>query len=222
MLACIGRYGTLNIMELLYGRMSGNSARSVFALYEAGVPFIPRLLDTHGGEHRGAGYLAINPMGKIPALSDGGFQLWESNAINWYVAEKNPAAGLLPATTEGRAAVQRWLFFQAAHVTPACAPLFFQTSRRMQEFWKTTGDARAAEAARKDLERWLPVLERALAGMEWLEGAFSLADIAYAPHLWLIVDGGFDLTRYPAVQRWLERLLARPSWQRTAELVFGI
>ena len=208
-------------MDLFYGRVSGNSARSVFGLYEAGAQFTPRLLDTRSGQNRTADYLAVNPMGKIPALVDGSFRLWESNAINWYAAEKHPAAGLLPATIEGRASVQRWLFFQAAHVSPACVPLFRATNRRVQEFWQTEGDAQAAEAARKELARWLPVLESALAGREWLEGTFSLADVAYAPHLWLIVEGGFDLAQYPMVRAWLERLLARPAWQRAAELVFG-
>jgi glutathione S-transferase len=208
-------------MDLFYGRMSGNSARSVFGLYEAGAQFTPRLLDTRRGENRVAGYLAVNPMGKIPALADGSFRLWESNAINWYVAEKHPAADLLPGNIEGRAAVQRWLFFQAAHVTPACVPLFRATNRRVQEFWQTKGDPRAADVARKELARWLPVLESSLAGREWLEGAFSLADVAYASHLWLIVEGGFDLAPYPGVRAWLDRLLARPAWCKAAELVFG-
>lgn len=208
-------------MELFYGRVSGNSARSVFGLYEAGARFTPRLLDTRRGENRMADYLAVNPMGKVPALADDSFRLWESNAINWYVAEKHPEAGLLPATIEGRASVQRWLFFQAAHVTPSCVPLFRATNRRVQEFWQTEGDARAADAARKELARWLPVLESALAGREWLEGVFSLADVAYAPHLWLIVEGGFDLAHYPGVGGWLERLLARPAWRKAADLVFG-
>lgn len=208
-------------MDLFYGRVSGNSARSVFGLYEAGARFTPRLLDTRRGENRMADYLAVNPMGKVPALADDSFRLWESNAINWYVAEKHPEAGLLPATIEGRAAVQRWLFFQAAHVTPSCVPLFRATNRRVQEFWQTEGDARAADAARKELARWLPVLESALAGREWLEGVFSLADVAYAPHLWLIVEGGFDLAHYPGVGGWLERLLARPAWRKAADLVFG-
>ena len=208
-------------MELFYGRMSGNSARSLFGLHEAGVAFTPRLLDTRGGENRAQAYLAVNPMGKIPALVDGDFRLWESNAINWYVAEKHPQAGLLPATVEGRAAVQRWLFFQAAHVSPACGAVFRSTHRGMQEFWNLKGDAQAAEAGRKDLGRWLPVLEGALAGREWLEGTFSLADVAYAPHLWLLRDGGFDLGRWPAVRAWLDRMYARPAWRRTADAVFA-
>ncbi len=209
-------------MELFYGRVSGNSARALFGLHEIGAPFTPRLLDTHGGENRTPAYLAVNPMGKIPALVDGKFQLWESNAINWYAAEKHPAAGLLPDTAEGRASVQRWLFFQAAHVSPACVPIFMATNQRVQEFWKRKVDPAAAEGARRDLARWLPVLEGALAGRTWLEGSFTLADVAYAPHLWLVVEGGFDLGPYPAVRAWLDRLLARPSWKKAAETVFGV
>jgi glutathione S-transferase len=68
---------------------------------EAGAQFTPRLLDTRSGENRIADYLAVNPMGKIPALADGSFRLWESNGINWYVAEKHPAAGLLPRPSRG-------------------------------------------------------------------------------------------------------------------------
>jgi glutathione S-transferase len=208
-------------MDLFYGRMSGNSARAVFGLHEAGAAFTPRLVDTKAGANRSPEYLAVNPMGKIPALADGAFRLWESNAINWYVAEKHPAARLLPETAEGRASVQRWLFFQAAHVSQACVPLFLATNRRAREFWGVTIDPKIAEGARKDLGRWLPVLEAALSGREWLDGTFTLADVAYAPHLWLVVEGGFDLAPYGAVRAWLDRLLARPAWRRTAELVFA-
>ena len=140
-------------MDLFYGRMSGNSARSLFALYEADAVFTPHVLDTNAGENRAAAYLALNPMGKIPALTDGAFRIWESNAINIYVAEKYPSSALLPATIEGRAGVNRWLFFQTGHVTPACQQIFRVTSRRMQEFWKLPVDAQAAEAGRKELAR---------------------------------------------------------------------
>lgn len=207
-------------IELHYGRVSGNSARAALALYEAGCEFHPRLIDTQLGENRGIGYLSINPMGKIPALSDGDFHLWESNAINWYVAEKHPAARLLPASPEGRAAVQRWLLFQTGHVTPACLPIFRATNARVQSFWKTKGDAVAAESARAELLRYLPVIDRALQDREWLEGEFSLADIAFAPHLWLIAEGGYDFAAWPHLRSWIDRLIARPAWLKTAKLIF--
>src|SRR5207253_5012395 len=83
-------------MDFYYGRMSGNSSRAALGLAETRVAYQPHVLDTHRGENRAAAYLAVNPMGKIPALVDGELILWESNAINWYLAEKFPQARLLP------------------------------------------------------------------------------------------------------------------------------
>jgi glutathione S-transferase len=206
-------------MDFYYGRMSGNSARAALGLEEAGAAYQPHLLDVGRSDNRTPAYLAVNPMGKIPGLVDGDLRLWESNAINWYVAEKLPQSRLLPASVEGRASVQRWLFFQAAHVSPACIPVFRATNQRVQEFWKTKGDPQAAEAGRKELARYLPVLEAALAEGEWLAGGFSLADIAYVPHLALIEEGGFDLAPYPRTRAWLERLQSRPAWRKVQEMI---
>jgi glutathione S-transferase len=207
-------------VDFYYGSVSGNSSRVAFAFYELGIHFIPHRVDTRVGHNRAPAYLAINPMGKIPALIDGAVRLWESNAINWYLAEKYPAARLLPATLEGRASTQRWLLFQTGHVTPACASLFRATNPRMQQFWNVRGDQASADAGRKELARYLPVLEEALADREWLERQFSLADIAYAPHLWLVAEGGFDFSAYPAVRAWLDRTLARPAWREARHLIF--
>jgi len=208
-------------MDLYYSPSSGNSSRAVFALCESGAPWQPRRLDARAGETRRPEYLALNPMGKIPTLVDGQTVLWESNAINWYVAETHPGAGLLPAAPAGRAAVQRWMFFQAGHVTPAAMPVYRLINPRVRAFWGGAGDEQAAAAGRVELARYLPVLEAALDGRDWLEGAFSLADIAYAPHLWLLDEGGFDFTPHDHVRGWLDRLLARPGWRQARQLVFG-
>lgn len=207
-------------MDLYYGRMSGNSSRAVFGLFEAGAPFTPRLVDTQKGENKSAAYLAVNPMGKIPALVDGDFKLWESNAINGYAAEKL-APQLLGKGAEGHARVQRWLFFQTAHVTPACIQVFRSTNAKVQAFWGMKPDAQALEHGRKELARYLPVLEAALHDHDWLEGDFSLADVACAPHFMLVREGGFDFSPYPRVAAWLERLLSRPAWRKARALVFG-
>jgi GST-like protein len=91
----------------------------------------------------------------------------------------------------------------------------------VQSFWQSKADPQAAEAGRKELSRYLPVLESALADREWLEEDFSLADVAYAPHFALLAEGGFDFAPWPRLRVWLERMLARPAWRRTAEMVFG-
>ncbi len=205
-------------MDFYYGRISGNSSRAAFGLYESGAPFVPHLLDTRAGENKAATYLAVNPMGKVPALVDGEFRLWESNAINLYVAEKQ--GRLIPNSPEGRASMMRWLFFQASHVTPACVQYFRASHARVLEHYGLAADPPAAEAAHKELSRYLPVLEAALPGRDFLEGAFSLADIAYAPHLWLVRESGLDLSPWPLVSAWLDRTLARPAWQKAAALIF--
>lgn len=208
-------------MELHYGRISGNSSRAVFGLLEAGVPWEARILDVKGGENRSAEYLALNPMGKIPTLTDGGFRLWESNAINWYVSETHPEARLLPSSAQGRAAVQRWLCFQMSHVTPACVPVFMATNERIRTYWGVPSDEKRAEAGRKELARFLPVLDSALSEREYLEGVFSLADIAYVPHFVVLAEGGFDFSPYPHLLAWFERVCARPAWKETYSLVYG-
>ena len=68
------------------------------------------------------------------------------SAINWYAAEKFPGARLLPGTIEGRASVQRWLFFQAAHVTPACLLVARATNASVMAFWQIKSDPQAADA----------------------------------------------------------------------------
>jgi len=208
-------------MDFFYGKSSGNSSRVAFALEEAGVSYVGHPLHVPEGESRTPAYLALNPMGKVPALVDGEVELWESNAINWYLAEKHPAARLLPASLAGRAGVQRWLFFQAAHVSPACFAVYRTTNSRMHKFWGMKGDPQAFEQGQKELARFLPVLDTRLQKSTWLEGEFSLADIAYAPHLWLLEDGGFDFAATPALRGWLARLLARPAWLRARRLVYG-
>jgi glutathione S-transferase len=208
-------------MDFFYGMSSGNSSRAGFALHEAGVTYVPHALHVPRGESRSPDYLALNPMGKVPALIDGPTQLWESNAINWYIAEKYPGAHLLPKSIAGRASVQRWLLFQTGHVSPACMPVYRATNTRVQNFWGLRGDAQTLEAGKAELARYLPVLDTALAGRDWLEGDFSLADIAYAPHLWLLDDAGFDFSATPALRAWLTRLLARPAWAKTVTMIYG-
>jgi glutathione S-transferase len=207
-------------MEFHFGKNSGNSARVAFALYEARVPFAPHVMHVPRGESRTPEYLALNPMGKVPALIDGATSLWESNAINWYIAERSPEAKLLPTTAARRASVLRWQFFQAGHVTPAAMAVYRTTSARAQKYWGMKPDADAAENGRKELARFLPVLETALDRRDWLEEEFSLADIAYAPHLWFLAEAGFDFPGTPRVRAWLERMLLRPAWQQVQALVF--
>jgi glutathione S-transferase len=208
-------------MDLYYSRISGNSSRAMLALEELGVAYEPRLVDPRKGETRSASYLAINPMGKVPAFVDGNVMLWESNAISWYIAEKYPEAGLLPGTIAGRASVQRWLFFQAAHVSPACRAIFRNNHPTVRAFWNAPQNPQEATGGERELARYLPVLEAVLAPRSFLEGEPTLADLAYVPHFTTVEETGFQFSAYPAVAAWLKRLQARPAWERTYQRIFA-
>ena len=182
------------------------------------MPFEPHALDLRKG--RSPEYLAINPVGKVPTLVDGATTLWESNAINWYLAEKYPEARLLPATPEGRADVLRWAFYQTAHVSPPATAVHRSINPLHVKYGNQHTDAREAEWGRKELARFLPVIETALEDRDWLVGDFSLAEIAFAPHLGFLVQYGWDFPGTPRVRAWLERIRARPAWQRAYDLVF--
>ena len=113
--------------------------------------------------------------------------------------------------------------FQAGHVSPPSITIFRKTNPRVRAFWKTDSDPKAVEAAYRELGRFLPVLEQALGGRDWLEGDFSLADIAYAPHFAALAEGpdGFDFASTPNVRAWLERMWTRPAWKQATEMAFS-
>lgn len=205
------------VIHFYFGKNSGNAARSALALHEAGVELVPHAVDLR--KPRSAEYLKLNPLGKVPSLLDGSTSLWESNAINWYVAEKYRPR-LLPSTPEGRAAVLRWAFYQASHVSPAATAVHRSINPAHTRYFGQSTDPQEADNGRRELARFLPVLESALTGAEWLVGDYSLADIAFAPHLGFLLEHGFDFSSTPRVRSWLERIRARPAWQRAHALVF--
>src|SRR5271167_686007 len=110
-------------MKLHFHPMSGNSRRVLLVAAHLDIPLERNLVDLTKGEQRGALHLERNPNGRVPVLEDDGLLLWESRAIMQYLAEKTPGQTLLPTDPRGRAEVQRWLFWCAAHMAPANALL---------------------------------------------------------------------------------------------------
>lgn len=140
-------------------------------------------------EQKSAAYLAINPMGKVPALTDGDFKLWESNAILTYLATMFPQTQALPTDPRGRADVDRWLHWQSCHLMPAMGAL------------KT--------AEEKDLSTVTPllqILDRQLQGREFILGRLTVVDFAIAPYLMTKLGRQLDYSACPNVAAWLERM----------------
>jgi glutathione S-transferase len=199
-------------MKLYSASLSPNGKRVRICAAELGIALDEVVLDPRTGDARTPQYLALNPMGKWPTLTEGDFALWESAAICWHLAAGRSAQTLLPAEPHSHADLLRWMFFCACHVDP------YFTQLVVERFIKPRQGAPSDDAAAASAERWLarfiPVLEGQLQGREYVLGrTFSLADIVLGCTLELSPLLSFDLTPYPNVRRWLARVAERESWR---------
>jgi glutathione S-transferase len=194
-------------MLLLYDYLpSGNGYKVRLLLRRLGLPYELVELDVMKGETRTPDFLALNPIGRIPALRlEDGTVLAESDAILFFLAEGTP---FLPASRLGRAQALQWMFFEQYEHEPSIA-----VARYIRHLLPP-GHPREAELPRL-LERGnaaLAVMEAHLARRPFLVGErCSIADLALYAYTHVADEGGFDLLPYPAVRAWLERLAAEPG-----------
>jgi glutathione S-transferase len=113
-------------MKLYNANFSPNALRVRAVAAELGIDFELIEVDLRGGDNRSADFLSINPNGKVPVLVDDDFVVWESRAINSYLASKKPERGLHPDDPKSRATVDQWLYWQAIHLGPAMQKLSFE------------------------------------------------------------------------------------------------
>jgi GSH-dependent disulfide-bond oxidoreductase len=196
----------------LYYYTSPNARKVLIALEELSLPYRIRWTDISEGDQFTDEYLKINPNAKIPAITDhdgpGGkpVTLFESAAILLYLAEKT--GRLMPTDPVRRWEATCWLVWQvASHGPMAGQAAHFISYAPKQGFH----DEYATTRYHREITRVYEVLERRLSEEDYLAGEFSMADIACYP--WVRVAGGhgIDLTGFPAVSRWTERISARPS-----------
>jgi glutathione S-transferase len=149
-------------------------------------------------------------------LEDGGFVLSESNAIMQYLADKALDGSLFPRDAQRRADVVRWQFWELAHFNKAFGILAFETVAKPKLDLGPTNGA-LVEVMRADLARFAPVLERHLAGRQYMVGdGITLADYsviafeAYRPRV------PFDWSPYRNVNAYFDRMRAVEHWRETA------
>jgi|HubBroStandDraft_6_1064221.scaffolds.fasta_scaffold453919_2 glutathione S-transferase len=198
----------------IYDFAPSANARKVRALvYELGLTPEFVTVNVFKGEAKTPAVLAMNPNGRIPFLEDDGFILWESNAILGYLAALHPERRLLPADPRGRADVDRWLLWQAAHLGTAVGTIGFQTV--VKGMMGLGGpDVALVEAAKKDFHVLCGVLETSLGTKEYVTGRLSIADFALFSQFTIAAMCGVGVDGFPAVKAWLGRMLARESVKR--------
>lgn len=163
-------------------------------------------------------FLKASPFGKIPAMADGDFVLADSTAIVTYFQAIKPEPSLIP--TEAKSAARAIWFEEVADtmLIPAGAPIVVNRFLRPVIFG-TEGDEAAALAAEEAIKRPLTYLEGELGKDGWLDGEFSVGDIAVASTLKTLTYARYTLDAgvYPKLAAWFDRVQARPAWQQVAE-----
>ncbi len=176
-------------------------------LEEAAIPYRAEIVD-YGPAMKSPAYLAINPMGKVPAIRHGTTVVTEAAAICAYLADAFPAAGLAPPAAV-RGAYYRWLFF-------AAGPLEAATTNRFMG-WQAPPD-REGMLGYGTFAATMDTLEQALAGGGWIAGpAFSAADVYVGSHIgWgLQLD---SIEKRPAFTAYWSRLAAREACKRATAI----
>jgi glutathione S-transferase len=199
-------------MQLYNAGLSPNALRVRAVANELGIGL--EIIDVNLGdaEARLKALLPVNPNAKVPVLVDGDFVLWESRAINGYLASLKPAAGLYPADPKARAVVDQWSYWGAIHLGPALQRLAAERYFKAR-FRRGEPDEAAIAASLKEVAQFLPVLDANLADKDWVAGGLSIADFGIATTLVYRGVAGISLAEAPHVADWITRLEARPSWQ---------
>ena len=149
-----------------------------------------------------------NPLGRVPAIDDDGYTLWESMAINLYLARKH-GKGLWPATVEGEGLAFQWSFFAVTEIDPAIN----EWARHRIVLPEAERDPKVAAAALEKLQRPLAVVDAALAHRPYLAGgAFTVADLNLASALFRARR--MDHAARPNLARWLADCFSRPAARR--------
>jgi len=198
-------------MKLYNAELSPNCLRVRAAIYELGL--VVELVDVDLRAKPPA-LLSLNPNGKVPVfVDDDGFTLFESRAINTFLASKRPERDLYPADPKRRAIVDQWSYWQALALGPPMQTVAFQRLFKPKFGMGPTDEAVVAEKL-AEVERFLPILERGLEGRDWLAQTLSLADFAVAASFAMREPSGISLDQVPRVGAWIQRVEALPSWQR--------
>lgn len=196
-------------MITLYHAPMACSLASRLALVAAGLPHQIHLVDTGGGETRTSDYLAVNPAGKVPALSVDGQIVVESTAILPLIADIAPTAELMPVEPVARAQAQALLAFTASTVHPAYTRIMFP-----ERFTDGGDPAPVREAGIATLIAALGVLEGRLGERTTLLGAFSVCDLYAAVFLtWRMIPPlQGRLPALPALDRLQAAVFSRPEF----------
>jgi len=200
-------------MLQLYGNPMSRAMRCLWMLEEMGEPYQLIERSTRTDELQSAEYVRLNPNARIPTLVDGDLVLWESMAINLYLAQKY-AGPMRCGDPEVLGVATQWSFWAMLEMEALLLELL-QHRAVLPEFAR---DSSYAERDELLLRKPLGILNNALSGRDHLaDGNFTVADLNVASILVWGKMGRLNLSAHSNVARWLDDCLARPAYSRVRD-----
>lgn len=206
MLEVWGRKNSFNVQKVLW---CCEELEIPFRRHDAGGLF--------GGTHEDE-YLARNPTGLVPTISDEGFALWESNSIVRYLSAKHGRGTLWPEDPAERARADKWMDYQLGTFFPAFKDTLLGLVRTPPEH----RDPQKIEASVHATGEVLSVLDAHLGDNEYVAGAYlSMGDVALGSSVYRWLELDIERPDLPALAAWHARLEARPAYRRTVMVSFA-
>lgn len=196
-------------MLKLYGQYRSRAFRVAWLLKESSIPYehVNVTINVEGASCKDPSYVAINPNARVPTIDDDGFVMWESAAINFYLAEKYKSP-LWPLDMQGKGRAYQWAFFIANDVEPHMITVM--QNRLM--FAPEKRNPALADAADEKLQPRLKVLDDFLRKNAFFDvDRWGLADFMVASVCYSFTVMKYDLSKYPSFQKWLMASIERPK-----------
>lgn len=196
----------------LYGSFLSSPTYKVgLMLSLCGLPFDYRHIDLAKGQHKAAEFLAINRYGQVPALRHDGLNMCQANTILEYVAEQTGKfAGQTP---EERQRIREWLVWETDRLEPG-----INRTRIFERFAKA--DPAVMDYTRQHADKGLEVLNDLLQDKHFLVGEHpTIADVSVYCIVAYMEEGKFDITAWPHVKAWADRIAALPGYKARYDLL---
>lgn len=202
----------------LFGRENSSNVQTVLiALHEMGLPYQRTDAGLQFGINNTPEYLRRNPNGLVPMLTDGDLDVWETNTILRYLAQKYGPTTLYPTEAAARSHVERWMDWRQTTLGPAIGVPFLQYIRVAPE----KRDMPLVRAKEAEAVRAMKILDAQLQGKSYVTGeTLTMADITLVifVHRFYALPLEIERPPLPNAQRWLAAMRARPSVKRYVEM----
>lgn len=200
-------------MLTLYGSSKSRSGRCLWALEELGLKY--EHVPVAPANAKSSDHLKLNANGHVPVLKDDNLILWESQAINLYLAEKYGKPPLWPASHEAHGDIYRWCFWAMTE----CEPNLVAILRNRILLPADKRNEEAARQAEANLKAPLQVLDDHLKNHPYLVGNdFTIADVGVAHVMSFAIPIKYDLAATPNVNAWLQKCLGREACVKVRSL----